>query len=82
MKDFILKYNTESDFKEFVDEINSNEVLMEFAYELYMLYGADTKKETFMYVNCEILDIDKIIFYFEEKLEFEKCEKLIKIKNS
>jgi hypothetical protein len=82
MKDFLLKYNTESDFKEFIDDINSNDILMEFAYELYIMFGKKTKQETFMYVNSEILDLEKLISFFEEKGEFEKCEKLVKIKNS
>jgi hypothetical protein len=82
MKDFLLKYNTESDFKEFIDDINSNDILMEFAYELYIMFGKKTKEETFMYVNSEILDLEKLISFFEEKGEFEKCEKLVKIKNS
>jgi hypothetical protein len=82
MDNFLLKYNTESDFKEFIDDINKNEILMEFAYELYIKFGKKTKQETFMFVNAEILDLEKLIQFFEENGEFEKCEKLVKIKNS
>lgn len=81
MKDFLLKYNTESDFKKFIDELNDRDVLMEFAYELYMRYGKNTKEITYLYVNAEILDIDELISYFEDNGDFEKCDKLVKIKN-
>lgn len=81
MKDFLLKYNTESDFKKFIDELNDKDVLMEFAYELYMKYGKNTMEITSLYVNAEILDIDELISYFEDIGDFEKCDKLVKIKN-
>lgn len=79
MDNFMLKYNTESDFKEFVDDINKQDILMDFAYELYMKYGNNTIKITSLYVNAEILNLKKIISFFEEKGEFEKCKKLIEI---
>lgn len=82
MKEFIAKYTTDPGFKDFIDTINTNnEVLMDFVYELYMVYGINTTKEASPLINSSLLNIDTLIRFFEEKGEFEKCQKLVEIKN-
>jgi len=81
MKEFIAKYTADPGFKDFIDTINTNnEVLMDFVYELYMVYGINTIKESSHLINSSLLNIDTLIRFFEEKGEFEKCQKLVEIK--
>lgn len=79
---FLLKYNTESDFREFINDINKDEILMEFGYLLYLKFGKETIEKTRKYVNQDYINLDKLIGYFESISEFEKCEILNKIKKN
>jgi hypothetical protein len=81
MQKFLIKYTTDPGFKDFIDTINSNnEVLMEFVYNLYMVYGINAQKEASHLINASLLNIDNLIKFFEEKGEFERCQKLVEIK--
>jgi hypothetical protein len=81
MQKFLIKYTTDPGFKDFIDTINSNnEVLMEFVYNLYMIYGINTQKEASHLINASLLNIDNLIKFFEEKGEFERCQNLVEIK--
>lgn len=79
---FLHKYYTDPEFKDFIDAANQEEVLMEFAYSLYRKFGKDTIKEAYTVVNHDLLDIDRVIQYFEKSGEFEKCQQLLEIKKT
>lgn len=81
MQRFLIKYATDPGFKEFIDTINNNdEILMDFAYSLYMEFGTNTTKEVAHLISPKMLNLDNLIKFFEEKGEFEKCQKLMEIK--
>lgn len=79
---FLQKYQTDLDFKEFVDSTNTDEVLMDFIFSLYMRFGKDTIKEAGMFINANLLNIDRVIEYYTNCNEFEKCALLSKIKDN
>ena len=81
MQKFLIKYATDPGFKEFIDSINSNnELLMDFVYNLYMEFGINTPQEVSHLINYNLLNLDNLIRFFEDKGEFEKCQKLMEIK--
>jgi hypothetical protein len=80
MEKFIRKYSTDPGFREFIESTNKDEVICEFAYELYLKFGTRTISETYMLINSNLLDIDKTIKYFESIEEYEKAKKLTEIK--
>ena len=80
MQKFLIKYATDPGFKDFIDTINNDELLMEFVYSLFMEFGANAPKEVSHLINANLLNLDNLIKFFEEKGEFEKCQNLMEIK--
>ena len=80
MQKFLIKYATDPGFKDFIDTINNDELLMEFVYSLYMEFGTNAPKEVSHLINANLLNLDNLIKFFEEKGEFEKCQNLMEIK--
>ena len=80
LKKFVDKYVKDEDFRGFVDSMENEEVINSFVYDLYMKYGKNTFEVAGPWVNRDLLDIDKLIEYFTNIDEFEKCSELNKIK--
>lgn len=81
MEKFNYRYENDPGFKEFVEISNLDEVLYDFGYNLYMAYGKKAPENVKYFVNPDVINIEVLIKYFENKSEFEKCNKLIQIKN-
>lgn len=82
MKLFLNKYSTDPEFKLFIDTVSTDSnILMDFIYSVYLKYGEETIKEASAFINHDMLNIDSVISHFEKTGEFEKCQKLLEIKN-
>lgn len=85
MNDFYIKYYSDEDFRNFIDELidpNSKlweEYRFEKSYELLSL-RADEIREGLYDVSFMKEPIDEMIEYFLAKEEYEKCKDLEEIK--
>jgi len=89
MHDFILKYQADNEFREFIDAIMDEtsplwqEFKMEKTYEILVASEGDIRDSPIQnrLFKFMIEPIDSIIEYFQSKEEYEKCNKLKQIKN-
>jgi glutathione peroxidase-family protein len=88
MHDFLLKYQSDIEFREFIDAIIDEssplwqEYKMEKTYEILLASEDDIKGNPIQnkLFKFMIEPIDSIIEYFQSKEEYEKCNKLKQIK--
>lgn len=89
MHDFILKYQEDVEFREFIDAIMDEssplwqEFKMEKTYEILIASEDDIRDSPIQnrLFKFMVEPIDSIIEYYQSKEEYEKCNKLKQIKN-
>jgi glutathione peroxidase-family protein len=89
MHDFILKYQEDNEFREFIDAIMDEtsplwqEFKMEKTYEILVASEGDIRDSPIQnrLFKFMVEPIDSIIDYYQSKEEYEKCNKLKQIKN-
>ena len=89
MHDFILKYQEDNEFREFIDAIMDEtsplwqEFKMEKTYEILVASEGDIRNSPIQnrLFKFMVEPIDSIIDYYQSKEEYEKCNKLKQIKN-
>lgn len=89
MDEFVLKYQTDEDFRGFIDAIIDEsspiwqEYKMEKTYEILLASERDIRDNPIQKTLFKFMiePIDSIIEYFQSKEEYEKCNNLKQIKN-